>query len=47
MSTIAAGFEEVVDGLGDPLAVGPVERLPEGDQPERSELQGGMSSASA
>ena len=35
----AARFEEVVDRLGHPLPVGPVERLSEGDEPEPAEIE--------
>lgn len=35
----APGFEDVVGGLGNRLAICPVERLPEGHQLERSEVQ--------
>ncbi|MDQ6854261.1 MAG: hypothetical protein M3046_11345 [Actinomycetota bacterium] len=35
----AARFENVVHGLGDPLTVGPLERLTERHQPERAEIQ--------
>ena len=37
----AAGFEDVVHGFGDAFTVGPVERLPEGHEPEGAQVEGG------
>ena len=38
----ATRFEQVVDGLGHPLLVGPVEGLTEGDQPVRTRRDRGQ-----